>query len=292
MIDLHNHLLHGVDDGATDLAASFAMARAFVADGVTVAACTPHILPGLYHNTGPQIRAGVAALQVALDQEGIALRLVTGADNHIVPDFVGGLKSGHLLTIADTRYVLVEPPHHVAPQRMDELFFGIQAAGYVPILTHPERLSWLSQNYDIVKQLIHNGVWMQITAGSLTGAFGGKPLYWASRMLDEGGVHILASDAHDVVKRPPLLAEAYYAAAKRVGDTEAANLVLNRPRGILENALPSAMPVPLGIVDGLGVGNVDASERDRPDRPNRAHAEGGDGDSARGIADRLRRFFK
>ena len=296
MIDLHNHLLHGVDDGASDLAAAFAMARAFVADGVSVVACTPHILPGLYHNTGPQIRTGVAALQAALEQEGIPLRLVTGADNHIVPDFVGGLRSGHLLTIADTRYVLVEPPHHVAPQRMDELFFGIQAAGYVPILTHPERLSWLSQNYDIVKQLIHNGVWMQITAGSLTGAFGGKPLYWASRMLDEGGVHILASDAHDVAKRPPLLAEAYYAAAKRVGDAEAANLVLHRPRGILENAPPSAMPVPPGIVDGSGVGNVDASERDRPEerpgRPRRAHAEGGDGDVARGFADRVRRFFK
>jgi len=289
MIDLHSHILPGIDDGATARDVSIAMAKAWVADGVSIVACTPHILPSLYHNSGPQIREAVASLQATLDAEGVPLRLVTGADNHIVPDFVAGLKSGHLLSIADTRYVLVEPPHHVAPQRMDELFFGIQAAGYVPILTHPERLSWLPQHYDSVKQLIHNGVWMQITAGSLTGAFGRTPLYWATRMLDEGGVHILASDAHDVSSRPPRLSEGFYAAAKRVGETEAANLVLNRPRGILENALPSDIPAPAGMTEVSEVTNVDGPGTRRADR---LAPQGSAGDSSRGFSNRLWSLFK
>src|SRR5262245_29777691 len=138
MIDLHCHILPGIDDGAADLSVSLAMARASVADGVSVVACTPHILHGLYHNSGPQIRQATEQLQQALNHEGIPLHLVVGADIHIVPDFVAGLRSGHLISLADTRYVLVEPPHHVAPVRLENLFFSLLVAGYVPILTHPE----------------------------------------------------------------------------------------------------------------------------------------------------------
>src|SRR6516164_8698247 len=139
MIELHCHILPGIDDGAAELSVSLEMARSFVTDGVSVVACTPHILPGLYPNSGPQIRQAVAELQQILDKEGIPLKLVTGADNHIVPSFAEELRSGHLLSLADSRYVLVEPPHQVAPPRLEDLFFNILVAGYVPILTHPER---------------------------------------------------------------------------------------------------------------------------------------------------------
>ena len=141
MIDLHCHILPGMDDGAGDINVSIEMSKLYVADGVTVVACTPHILPGLYHNSGAQIREATLALQQALDREGIPLDLVTGADVHMVPDFVAGLRGGRLLTLADSRYVLVEPPHHVAPLKLEQFFFDLVAAGYVPILTHPERLS-------------------------------------------------------------------------------------------------------------------------------------------------------
>ncbi len=90
MIDLHCHILPGIDDGASDSSVSLAMARAMVAQGVTDVACTPHILPGLYHNSGPAIREATQRLQELLDQEGISLRLVTGADVHMTPDFIAG----------------------------------------------------------------------------------------------------------------------------------------------------------------------------------------------------------
>jgi protein-tyrosine phosphatase len=244
MIDLHCHILPGIDDGAPDLALSIEMARAFVADGVSVVACTPHILPGLYHNTGPQIRQATQRLQQTLAGEGIPLRLVTGADNHMTPSFVAELRAGHLLSLADSRYVLVEPPHHVAPPRLEDLFFDLLVAGYVPILTHPERLRWIESHYQTIERLVHAGVWMQLTAGSLAGVFGRNARYWAERMLDEGFAHILATDAHDVRARPPNLSQGRELAAKRVGSTEAQHLVVTRPRGVLHNDVPSNLPPP------------------------------------------------
>ena len=285
MIDLHCHILPGLDDGAADLSVSTEMAKAFVADGVLVVACTPHILPGLYHNSGPQIRHATAQLQQHLDRQAIPLRLVTGADNHIIPSFVTELRSGHLLSLADSRYVLVEPPHHVAPPRLEDLFFDLLVAGYVPILTHPERLSWINSHYQAVLRLVHAGCWMQITAGSLTGAFGRNARYWAERMLNEGCVHLIATDAHDVNRRPPNLNRGRELAAKRVGEVEAQHLVVTRPEGVLRNELPSNLPRPEAAVASSGM------VAEANDLRGTGDATGAGGFSGRGFAGRLRRFF-
>jgi protein-tyrosine phosphatase len=253
MIDLHCHLLPGIDDGASDLAMSLNMARALVADGVLVAACTPHILPGLYRNTGPQIRAATTKLQGILNEHRIPLQLTTGADNHIVPDFLPQLRSGHLLPLADSRYVLVEPPHHVAPPRLEEFFFSLLIGDYVPILTHPERLTWINSHYVALKKLVRAGVWVQVTAGSLSGIFGRNARYWCERMLDEGCVHLIATDAHDVSRRRPNLSEGRKLAAKRIGEVEAQHLVVTRPEGVLRNDLPSNLPPPKAAVSSSGI---------------------------------------
>jgi protein-tyrosine phosphatase len=245
MIDLHCHLLPGIDDGAKDLETSLAMARMACSDGVSVVACTPHILPGVYNNSGPAIRQAVAGLRKELSQAGIPISLVTGADVHIAADLPFQLSDGRALTLNDTRYLLLEPPHSQMPPRLDDLVFGVQAAGFVPILTHPERLSWIEGHYDQIVRLFRNSVLMQITAGSLMGRFGRRPCYWAERMLDDGLCHLLASDAHDTKQRPPRLAEARELAAQRLGQDEATHLVLTRPQGILNDLSPADLPPPL-----------------------------------------------
>jgi protein-tyrosine phosphatase len=290
VIDLHSHILPGIDDGASDSSVSLTMARLMVAQGVTTVACTPHILPGLYHNSGPAIRDATVGLQALLDQEGIALRLTSGADAHMTPDFIAGLRSGHLLTIADSRYVLVEPPHHTAPPQIEDFFFNLVVAGYVPILTHPERLSWVPQRYEMIKRLVRSGVWMQITAGSFAGAFGRNALYWGERMLDEGCVHLIATDAHDAERRPPDLAAGRDLVAKRVGPEEAQRLVLTRPKGILEDQDPSSLPGPLGVADAETVSSARDAERSGAsgNTPMDSDTAGG----LRGLSGRLRRFFR
>ncbi len=235
-------MLPGIDDGAPDLAVALAMARCAVADGITHIACTPHIYPGLYENNRDGILAAIAAFRIVLAEQGIELTLVVGADTHLTPDLLADIRARRIPTLNDTRYLLFEPPHHVAPPRLEESVFNLLAAGIVPVLTHPERLSWIDTNYDIFERLVRGGVLMQITAGSLTGRFGRNPKYWAERMLDENLVHLLATDAHHIDKRPPLLGEGREAAALRVGDQEATHLVLTRPRGILDNLAPSELP--------------------------------------------------
>jgi protein-tyrosine phosphatase len=289
MIDLHCHMLPGIDDGASDVSVSLAMAKSSVAQGITTVACTPHILPGLYHNAGPEIKQATARLQELLDKEKIPLRLTTGADVHMTPDFVPGLRSGRLLAVADSRYVLVEPPHHTAPPQLEEFFFKLVVAGYVPILTHPERLSWVPARYEAIKRLVAAGVWMQITAGSLTGVFGRSALYWAERMLDEGCVHLIASDAHDTAKRPQNLAAGRESAAKRVGGEEAERLVLTRPMGILKNQSPSDLPGPLGGADAETATSAGEAAQSREHDKMHMRTHAGD---LRGWSGRLRRLLK
>lgn len=245
LIDVHCHILPGIDDGAPTIETSLKMAAALIADGVEAVVCTPHILPGLYHNTGPQIRAATERLQAALARSRLSLRLFSGSDAHISPDFVRKLRNGEILTLADSRYVLVELPMHVRPEPLKEFFFQLIVAGYVPILSHPERLAWIESHFALIRRLAITGVWLQITSGSLLGKFGRSPKYWAERLLDEGLVHLIATDAHDTARRGPDLQNGRDAAALRVGKLEANNLVLTRPRGILANTLPSNLPLSL-----------------------------------------------
>jgi protein-tyrosine phosphatase len=244
MIDLHCHMLPGIDDGAQDLAAALEMARIAVADGITVVACTPHIYPGMYENTADGIRLAVEAFRLRLAEADIPLQLTYGADTHLAPDLIARMRAGTVPTLHGTRYFLLEPPHHVAPPRLEEYTFSLLAAGYVPIITHPERLSWISTHYEVFRNLAEHGAWMQITSGSLTGRFGEQVQYWAELMLDEGLVHILATDAHGVKGRAPLLDEGRQAAERWVSKEEARCLVLDRPQGILANLDPENLRLP------------------------------------------------
>lgn len=245
MIDLHCHLLPGIDDGAPDEATSLEMARIAVADGIRTAACTPHIYPGLYENDAAGIKARVGSLQRRLLEEGIKLNLTIGADAHLTPELLGRLKARTAPTLAGGRYFLLEPPHTVAPPRFAEAVFDFIAAGFVPVVTHPERLTWIKQHYTVFAALVRSGAWMQVTAGSLNGRFGDGAQYFAQRMLDDGLVHILATDAHSTHSRAPLLAEGCSAAEKWVGAEEAQRLVHERPQAILDNRPPREVaPVP------------------------------------------------
>lgn len=244
MIDLHSHILPGIDDGSRNLAMSLDMARMAVADGIEIMACTPHIYPGLYMNDTAGIVAARDALQRALDQAAIPLQLTIGADVHLVPGLLEGLRAGTVPCLHRTRYLLLEPSHHVAPPHFQESVFRLVAEGYVPVITHPERLTWVEDNYPVFADLVRQGAWMQVTAGAVTGAFGARPKYWAERFLGDGLTHILATDAHSSGRRSPVMSQARDVAERMLGREEAQLLVRGRPQKILDNALPSTVPPP------------------------------------------------
>jgi protein-tyrosine phosphatase len=237
-------MLPGLDDGAPDVETALAMAEIAAADGVTTVACTPHIMAGVYDNEGPKIAAAASALGERVAEAGIALELVTGADINLAADLLPGLRCGRLPTLNGSRYFLLEPPHHVAPMRLEQIVFSLTVAGYVPLITHPERLRWIEDHYETFSGLVRAGALMQLTGGSLLGRFGERPRYWAERMLVEGMAHVLASDGHGASSRRPVLGEASAAAARLVGGEEAERLVLHRPRAILDDAPPATLSAP------------------------------------------------
>jgi protein-tyrosine phosphatase len=242
MIDLHSHILPGIDDGSKSLDMSLAMARIAVDDGITQMACTPHIYPGLYMNNAVGIAAARDALQGSLDQNGIPLKLTTGADVHLVPGLLEGLRAGTVPCLHNTRYLLLEPSHHVAPPRFAESVFQLVAAGYVPVITHPERLTWVEDNFQVFVDLTRQGAWMQVTAGALTGLFGPRAKYWGERFLGDGLTHILATDAHSSGRRVPVMSEAKVIAERLLGREEAQLLVEGRQTAVLGNLPPSDVP--------------------------------------------------
>ena len=134
------------------------------------------------------------------------------------------------------------------PPRFLYTFFDALSAGFVPVITHPERLTWLDdKHYGWFVEAARQGAWIQVTAGAVTGRFRDQPQYWAERFLDDGLVHLLATDAHHYHHRPPLLAEGREAATKWVGPEEAKRLVLDRPQAIIENQEPGNIIPPSGL---------------------------------------------
>jgi protein-tyrosine phosphatase len=221
-----------------------AMARIAVDDGITLMACTPHIYPGMYMNNSAGITAARNALQQSLDEQGIPLQLTTGADVHLVPGLLEGLRAGIVPTLHGTRYILLEPSHHVAPPRFAESVFQLVAAGFVPVITHPERLTWIEDHYQVFVDMTRQGAWMQVTAGALTGLFGPRAKYWGERFIGEGLTHILATDAHSSGRRVPVMSEARLVAQRLLGHEEAALLVEGRQTALLQNAPPTSVPDP------------------------------------------------
>lgn len=247
MIDLHCHMLPAIDDGARDLETALQMAALAVDDGVTLTACTPHIYPGVFDNTVGDIEAGLKQFKSELETAGIPLQLTYGADIQVQPGLVKGLEDGTLPTLGNSRYFLFEPPHHTPLPRLGDLVYGALLAGYVPVITHPERLSYIESDYEKFADFARQGAWIQLTGGSLLGRFGPHAKAVSERLLADGLTHLLASDGHNLNNRTPVLSEAREAAAVIVGEEEASRLVLGRPQAILANAEPDTVTLPSGL---------------------------------------------
>ena len=254
MYDLHCHILPAIDDGARTQAVALDMARMAVADGITHLACTPHIYPGLYENDANSILHALGRFRALLEEQEVSLNLAMGADIQVVPELLSNLRTGVFPCLNGSRYFLFEPPHHVPLMNFSRFIADALSAGLVPVITHPERLSWLGAHYQEFLAVARAGAWLQITAGSLTGRFGSGPQYWAEKLLDAGVVHLLATDAHNLRSRPPLLSEGETAAARFLGAEEARRLVYVRPEAIWRDEDPAHVPLPPGLNPETGSG--------------------------------------
>lgn len=237
MIDLHCHLVPGIDDGPATLEESLAMARLAVADGITLARTTPHIHVGRYDNDLASIAAGVAALRAALAAESIALELSFAAevrlDYEILP-MIEADRVPFLGALDGYRILLLEFPHNQVPVGADQFVAWLLARKIRPMIAHPERNKDVLRDLRRIEPFVRMGCLLQLTADAITGEFGPQCAARARELLERGWVTVLASDAHDTSSRPPRMAAGRDAAARIIGKAEADRLTQGAPRRILD----------------------------------------------------------
>jgi protein-tyrosine phosphatase len=228
-VDIHCHLLPDLDDGAAGLDDALAMAEMAVADGIGTIVATPHQLGNHAKNSGEMIRAAAVRFQRFLDGRRVPLRVLPGADVRIEPDLLQKIRRGEVLTLADRRrHVLLELPHDVYLP-LDRLLAELASAGLAGILSHPERNVGILKRPGVLRRLVEQGCLMQVTAGSLTGAFGPEIQKFTESLIQQGIVHIVSTDAHGTKTRPPVLRPAFERVAELAGEDVAADLCRRNP---------------------------------------------------------------
>ena len=232
MFDIHYHLLYGLDDGPKTIEESLALAEASIAEGVTHIVATPHC--NYEYKFDPRINVERATeLQELLKGR---LTIGLGCDLHLSFDNVqDALANPKKYSINGGRYVLVELADTSIPAQMRDILYKMRVAGMVPIITHPERNPLLMRHPARIFEWVQDGCLVQITAGSLTGRFGEGPQKACVRWIEDGWVHLIASDAHHMQWRAPALGAARETAAKLFDQDTAEQLCLHNPRAVFQN---------------------------------------------------------
>jgi protein-tyrosine phosphatase len=240
MIDLHAHILPGLDDGARTWEESLEMARLAVADGITVMVATPHLYQG--RSIDPErinrkevIMARLAQFREKLAAAGIPLEVLPGCDFPLGFEALHLLEQGSALTLNDTQcYLLLELPDTALPPALDDICFQLQSRGLTPIITHPERHLLIQEKPSKLARLLDLGCLAQLTGSSLTGGFGRQVKKVARQMVKAGYIHLLATDTHSPRHRPPVLSPAVKELSRLVGPEQAQIMVTRRPQQIIQ----------------------------------------------------------
>lgn len=209
MIDIHTHVLPGIDDGAQTEIDSIELARAAVREGIHTIIATPHHKNGLYNNERDLILKHVEYLNQLLEKEGIPLDVLAGQETRIYGELLSDLKAGKIQTLNDTKYIFIELPFTSVPRYADQLLFDLQVKGYIPIIVHPERNQTLLEKPNLLYEFVRNGSLTQITGASLVGKFGKEIKEFSEEIIDANLAHFIASDAHDTKERKFYLKDAY-----------------------------------------------------------------------------------
>ncbi len=248
MIDLHCHILPGLDDGPETMEESVRMCWIAHRDGIRTIVATPHMLDGAYQNSRTTILEGVEALVSELQTQELPIKILPGSDVHLSEATLSLIEKGEAVTIGEGgRYLLIEFPSQAIPHQAERVLFQLLSRGVTPIITHPERNLEIMKRLDRFYEMIRMGCLGQLTAMSLTGAFGTKVRQCAERLLRLRLVHLIASDGHSENGRPPILSQAVKAASKIIGSEEAGKMVTQYPEIILRSQrldLPDPIPPP------------------------------------------------
>ncbi|PAQ12877.1 tyrosine protein phosphatase [Bacillaceae bacterium SAOS 7] len=218
MIDLHCHILPGIDDGAKSNIDSLSMAMMAEKQGITKIVATPHHKNGIYENKKTDILLHVADLNAKLKGAGVNVEILPGQEIRMYGEIIEDFESGELLTVGgNSKYVLIEFPSGYIPQYAEKLLFDLHMKGLLPIIAHPERNQEILEHPDKLYKLVKNGTLTQITASSYIGYFGKRIKRFTEQLIEANLTHFIASDAHNTTTRPFHLTEAYEKLQSQLG---------------------------------------------------------------------------
>ncbi|MFJ5747634.1 tyrosine-protein phosphatase [Peribacillus frigoritolerans] len=218
MIDIHCHILPGVDDGAADMKESFNMAREAVEAGITHIFATPHHLNEKYVNVKSDIIDRAVRLNESFQLEKIPLTIHLGQEVRIHRDIFTSLEKEEILTLDDNgTYLLLELPSGRVPTYTQEVIYELLLKGITPIIVHPERNKELIENHKLLFELVQEGALTQLTSGSIIGLFGKNVKSFSKKILEHNLAHFIATDAHNIGTRGFTLQEAYETITKTYG---------------------------------------------------------------------------
>jgi protein-tyrosine phosphatase len=235
MIDLHCHLLPGIDDGPDTLEQSLELCKIAVADGITHAIVTPHIHPGRWENNGQTIALHCQALRQHLQDHNIALAIGFAGEVRLTDELMSQVEHDQIPYYGDVdgyHIMLLEFPHgHIIPGS-DKLVAWLLERNIRPLIAHPERNKQVMNDVGLLQPFVSAGCWLQVTAGSILGNFGERAQALAEQLLDDNMVTVVASDGHNAGAREPRLKAAFEKISSRYGEDRARQLMLDRPRMI------------------------------------------------------------
>ncbi|TCI02602.1 capsular biosynthesis protein [Corallincola luteus] len=237
MIDLHCHLLPGVDDGAQDLSESLELARIAVSEGISTAVLTPHFHPGRFDNDIDGLSAIFNTFKAELSNADIALDIHLAAEVRMTDRLLSDIPNNRIPFLGvyqGWRVLLLELPYSHIPPGTEQLINWLNSRKIMPMIAHPERNREVIQNPNILSRLSRFKLMYQLTIGSFSGDFGDHVQATATSLLQMGFVGVLATDAHSVKRRPPIVAKGLAVVSDMVGEAQANQYIIERPAQILQ----------------------------------------------------------
>jgi protein-tyrosine phosphatase len=250
MIDIHSHILPGIDDGAADWNDTLDMARAAVSEGITTIIATPHHANGTYTNAAAEVIEHTRSINQQLIAAGVPVTIRTGQEIRVHDDLLDAWHRGELLTLADSSYVLIEMPSSRIPKSIIEIIHELSILNLKPIIAHPERNSEIVKHPERLTELVDAGALAQVTTHSLLGGFGKRIEQSAWALLKNGDIHIVSSDAHHIERRGFRLGEAYNSIERRMGE-QWVNYLQSNAESVLENKPIHNQPVTVSASGGV-----------------------------------------